>query len=119
VLLTIIAILLFAIALGNEGSRKVLAALVGWVLIVAGILMVLGIALGLIGGVFALAISGQPLGMGAAVLYIFCGLMTTNFYGSFEDKIDISVLGIILSWVFWPIALPLLVYAWFRVRAER
>lgn len=91
-MLTIIAILLFIIAIGNEGSRKVLWILLQWFWILAVFLTVISIAIGIVASVGLFAFSGHPFGPPSAILYALLGLMTANYYANHQGPDFVSLL---------------------------
>jgi hypothetical protein len=105
-MLWIIAILLFAIAVGNEGSRKVLFGLVSLLWTLAVVLLIAAIAIGIVGGAVVFTFSGSPYGPLVGILYIAFGLMTANFYANKIGEDFVSLRIYFVSWMFWPLALP-------------
>lgn len=102
-MLWIIAILLFAIAMGNEMSRRVLFALVGWALLLAAIGLVATIVIGLLLLVIAFAVSGSPFGPPLAAIYGFGALGTGLYYSSEMGFSSLSnLLFILCATLFWP-----------------
>lgn len=110
-LLAIIAVLLFAIAMGNERSRKILLALVGWAFILAGICLTAVIAIGMLFAVIAFAISGNIFGPFLAAFYGLGALATGAYYSSQMSFSSASnTLFILCALIFWPLVLLLLLF---------
>lgn len=105
-LMAFIAVLLFAIAMANEGSRKVLLALVGWAFLLVAICLLAAIAIGMLFAVIMFAMSGHPYGLPVAGVYGLGALATGIFYTSEMGVSTASnALFILCAFLFWPLVL--------------